>query len=518
MATRKKVAKSSGASKKAAKGLKGAGKSAEAEAAGEELLTLPQAIDLLQTTRQTFYRWLKAGRIKGMKIGRQWRFRKADIERFLAGRPAVVDLPIDASIDPLLATLTARLKAVGGAPSPVGGDNDIERAVNTLILLAAETRASDIHIDPYEKTARVRLRVDGVLDEVAEFDLRILPALVERMKQMAACNVRERQLPQDGRIGIRLATPDGPREMDLRVCFLPALTGEAVTVRLLQRQHALINLDRIDQSDADRQRLLRAIGSPWGLVVISGPTGSGKTTVLYACLQHLVNPGVKILSVEDPVEYFIPGVVQVQLMEKAGMTFERAIRACLRSDPDVMLIGELRSSAALMGCFQAALTGHLVLTTLHADTAAGTLKRMVDMDAPPFVIADATRLVAGQRLVRLLCPKCSEPDTPGDEDLQRAEQLAREGGLGWAALPKEFRKPVGCPECARHGYRGRAGIFELLEVTPEIGKALRRGASTDEMRAIAVGQGMTTMGADGIRRAAAGQTTLAEVFRVLSLR
>ena len=504
----KKASKASGAAKRAGRPAPGAG----------ELLTLPQAIEMLQTTRQTFYRWLKAGRIKGMKVGRQWRFRKADVERFLAGRPAVVDLPIDASIDPLVAGLTERLKSVGGPVGSVGGDNDVERAVNTLIVLAAHLRASDIHVDPYEKTAKARLRVDGVLQEVAEFDLRILPAMVERIKQMAACNVHERHLPQDGRIGIRLGTPAGPREMDLRVCFLPALTGEAVTIRLLARENALIGLDRIDQSDADRRRLLRAIESPWGLVVISGPTGSGKTTVLYACLRHLVRPAVKIMSVEDPVEYFIPGVVQVQVSEKAGMTFERAIRACLRSDPDVMLIGELRNSAALMGSLQTALTGHLVLTTLHSDTAAGTLKRMVDMDAPEFVIADATRLVASQRLVRCLCPACSVPAEPTDEALDQARGLAREGGLDWDSLPKEFRQPVGCSDCGRQGYRGRVAIFELLEVTAEIGKALRRGASVDEMRAIAVGQGMTTLAADGIRRAAAGQTTLPEVFRVLSLR
>ena len=503
-APKKKAAKGSNAGKAAGKATPSVG----------DLLTLPQAIEMLRTTRQTFYRWLKAGRIKGMKVGRQWRFRKADVERFLAGRPAVVDLPIDASIDPLIAALTERLQSVGGPVESVGGDNDVERAVNTLIVLAAHMRASDIHVEPYEKTAKARLRVDGVLTEVGEFDLRILPAIVERFKQMSACNVHERQLPQDGRIGIRLGTPAGPREMDLRVCFLPALTGEAVTVRLLQREQALLELDRIDQSDADRRRLLRAIESPWGLVVISGPTGSGKTTVLYACLHHLVRPAVKVLSVEDPVEYFIPGVVQVQVNEKAGMSFERAIRACLRSDPDVMLIGELRNSEALMGSLQTALTGHLVLTTLHSDTAAGTLKRMVDMDAPAFVIADATRLVASQRLVRCLCPACSVPTEPTEEALSRAEQLAREGGLDWSALPKEFRRPVGCSECARQGYRGRVGIFELLEVTGEIGRALRRGASVEEMRAIAVGQGMTTMAADGIRRAAEGRTTLDEVIRV----
>lgn len=477
---------------------------------------MSQAIALLKTTRPTFYRWLRAGKIKGMKVGRQWRFYTEDVQRFLKGQQPRVELPID--IGPLNQTLAAALKRVSGAAVPVNAFSSPVRATASLaITLAARMRASDIHIEPYEEKAVIRFRIDGVLHKVAEFDLRLLPAIVERFKQMANCDVLEKRLPQDGRIGVKFNLGEGEQELDLRVNFLPALTGEAVTARVLRRDEVQLSLERIDYSPADRDKLIRAVEQPWGLVIVSGPTGCGKTTVLYACLNRLVRPAVKCMSAEDPVEYMIPGVVQVGINDRIGFGFDRAVRAFLRSDPDVMLIGEIRNLEILMCCLQAALTGHLVMSTLHSDSAAGTLKRMVDIGAQPFVIADATRLVSSQRLVRCLCGKCSVPDPPGDAELARAEQLARTGGLQWETLGEDFRKPVGCPECGQMGYRGRTLIAEMLEVTAEIDQALRGGAPVDELRRIAVGAGMTTMAADGVRRAAAGQTTLAEVFRVLSL-
>lgn len=485
-------------------------------AAEGELLDMDEAIAMLKTTRPTFYRWLRTGKVKGMKVGRQWRFYKSDIERFLRGQEPKIELPTD--IGPLLASLTDRLKDAGGEDPSRGDDSPVLRTVAVLISLGVRMRASDIHVEPYEKTAVARVRVDGVLHKVAEFDLRLLGPIVEQVKRMANVDVHEKRLPQDGRIGIALKQPDGTAELDLRVNFLPATMGEAITVRIIRRDEAALSLDRIGCAPADRDRLQRAIESPWGLVVVAGPTGCGKTTLLYACLNHLVRPAVKCMSAEDPVEYMIPGVVQVGINEQIGLTFERVVRSFLRSDPDVMLIGELRNSACLMVALQAALTGHLVMSTLHSNSAAGTLKRMVDMEAPPFVIGDATRLVSAQRLVRCLCPSCSVPaDAPADQ-LDRAERLARAGGLDSNTLAKHFRKPVGCGECGQTGYRGRTLIAEMLEITPEVAQALRRGASVDEMRVIAVGQGMTTMAADGVRRAAEGRTTLDEVFRVLSLR
>jgi excisionase family DNA binding protein len=477
---------------------------------------MEEAIAMLKTTRPTFYRWLRTGKVKGMKVGRQWRFYKADIERFLRGQEPKIELPTD--IGPLLEGLTQRLKDAGGEDPSAPDDHPVLRTVAVLIALGVRMRASDIHVEPYEKTAVARLRVDGVLHKVAEFDLRLLKPIADQAKRMANVDVHERRLPQDGRIGIALRQAGGTADLDLRVSFLPAIMGEAITVRILRRDEAALSLDRIGYAATDRDRLQRAIESPWGLVVIAGPTGCGKSTVLYACLNHLVRPAVKCMSAEDPVEYMIPGVVQVGINEQIGLTFERVVRSFLRSDPDVMLIGELRNPACLMVALQAALTGHLVMSTLHSDSAAGTLKRMVDMEAPPFVIGDATRLVSAQRLVRCLCRKCSVPTEPPADQLDRAGQLARDGGLDFSALGQGFRKPIGCGECGQTGYRSRTLIAEMLEITPEIAQALRRGAGVDELRAIAVGQGMTTMAADGVRRAAEGQTTLDEVFRVLSLR
>jgi len=482
-----------------------------------KLLDVDGAIAMLRTTRPTFYRWLRTGKIKGMKVGRQWRFYQADIERFLKGQEPQVELRTD--IGPLVKALAGRLKAAGGSDPTGPGDSPVQRATGLMIALAARMRASDIHLEPYESAACLRVRVDGVLHPIADLDLRLLPALVEQFKRMANCDVLERRLPQDGRILVSLKQAGGePAKLDLRVNFLPALMGEAVTLRILRRDEALVSLDRIDYAPADRQRLGRALGNPWGLLVFSGPTGSGKTTVLYACLRHLIRPSVKVMSIEDPVEYMIPGVVQAAVNEKMGMTFARAIRAFLRSDPDVMMVGEIRNRETLEICHQAALTGHLVMTTLHTDGAPETLKRMLDIGVPPFLVADAVKFVSAQRLVRCLCQSCAAPVEPSGEALARAEELARKGGVDWEALPKTFRKPVGCEKCGQVGYRGRKLIVEMLEMTPEISGALRRGAAVDDLRAIAIGQGMTPMPVDGIRRAAAGQTTLDEVFRVLSLK
>ena len=487
-----------------------------------ELVDMEEAIELLKTTRPTFYRWLRSGRLKGMKLGRQWRFYREDIDRFLKGLSPRVDLPAD--IRPIIEALEARLKDIG-RKSPDGEKwSEVERAARLMIVLASATNASDIHItshmlkDGTESIAVVRNRIDGTLHAVAQFDLRLLGAIVEEWKRLAACDVREREKPQDGRILIRLSelAGSGPDKLlDLRVNFLPTGLGEAVTVRILDRVAVDLDLKRIDYAPHDRQRILRAVYSPWGLIVVSGPTGCGKTTVLYSCLNEITGMERKVMSVEDPVEFLLPWVTQVAVNERAGMTFDRAVRAMLRSDPDVILIGEIRNYETLLAAQQAALTGHLILTTLHANDAAGALKRMVEMGSDAFVVADSTKMVMSQRLVRKLCTHCSVEERPESNRLDLAAESARKGGLDWHSLPARFRKAVGCEKCARTGSKGRTVIAEVLEVTPEIGKALRDNASVDELRTIAVGQGMTTLAADGVRRAAAGETTLDEVMRVI---
>jgi len=514
--TTRKVSRRSAARPQAAKAkAKSRAKPQGAPAAGKELLTMDQAVAALKTTRPTFYRWVRSGKIKGMKVGRQWRFTRQDIERFLTGQEPRIELRAD--IGPLCTALRDRLTALGGQDPSRPTDGPVARTVAALIGLGVRMRASDIHLEPYEDHAAARVRVDGVLHEVARFDLRLLPALVEQIKRLAACDVRQKTLPQDGRIRLSLTDDGRVRDLDLRVCFVPAITGEAVTARILQRDEVFLDLGQIDHAPADRQRLMRALNLPWGLIVLSGPTGSGKTTVLYSCLLELAKPDRKIMSVESPVEYLLPGVVQVEIRPAAGLTFPRAIRSLLRSAPNAIMVGEIRDNEILQLCMQSALTGHLVLTTLHTDDAAQALKRMVDIGAPPFLVADATKLVGAQRLVRTLCGDCAAAAEPSAGALAEAERIARAGGLAWDALPRAFRKPVGCPRCAQTGFRGRTLLAEMLEVTPPIAAALRDEASVDDLRAIAVAEGMTTLAAEGVRRAAEGQTTLEEVFRVLHL-
>ena len=484
------------------------------------VIDMEEAIRMLKVSRPTFYRWLRSGKVKGMKVGRQWRFYREDIERFLKGEAPRIDLPVN--IGPLVRTLAEKAKKYGWNASP-GVEENVELAVNLILFLGMSMGASDIHMATHQSAdsgavTMLQLRIDGMLQTVAEIDPRLLPAIVERLKYMAECDIHEKKKPQDGRILVNFQKPgrDAPeKQVDLRVCFVPAALGEAVTVRILDASAVVLDLDRIDYSERDRARIDSALAQRWGVILVSGATGSGKTTVLYSCLNRVAGPQVKTLTVEDPVEYILPWATQVQVNSEAGVTFPRAVRACLRSDPDVIMIGEIRDSETLNMTMQVAMTGHLVLTTLHRDGAVKALGRMVDIGIDPFIIADATKLILSQRLIRKLCPDCSVEEAPLQHHLDKAAALAREGGLDWDSLPRKFRKRVGCEKCGRIGYRRRTVIAETLEITPEIGNALRNNASVEELAAIAVRQGMTTMAADGIRRAANGETSLEEVFRVV---
>ena len=520
VATKRKAAKEG--AKSASKGAK-PGKEAKSTASGppapaaRELIDMKEAIAILRTSRPTFYRWLRAGKVKGMKVGRQWRFYREDIERFLAGQEPRVDVPV--GLDGLIGRLRERLDELDGAEIEEEGADDVQRVVNLMISLAYVMRASDVHVAPMLKpgsgvaVGTIRCRVDGVLHELADIDIRQLAAVVAQWKRKAACDVNDRARPQDGRILVDL--PDDGGRLDLRVSFVPALFGESVTARLLFRAAASLALDRIDYHPTDRERIDRAIARPNGLVLVTGPTGCGKTTVMYACLNRIADGTRKIMTVEDPVEYALPWMVQIQVRPAHGLTFPVAMRSILRSDPDIIMVGEIRNRDTLQICFEAALTGHLLFSTLHTESAAGALTRMVDIGCEPFLVTDAVTLIVSQRLVRLLCPKCSVEADPSADQLKRAQDLARAGGLDWQSLSRGFRKPVGCPACVNTGYRGRTVIAETLEISPEIAVALRDGADTDALQAAAVRHGMTTMAADGIRRAAEGRTTIREVLRVL---
>jgi excisionase family DNA binding protein len=475
---------------------------------------MEEVIAMLKTTRPTFYRWLRAGKLKGTKIGRQWRFRREDVERFLKGQEPEIDLAAD--ITPLLDALRNRLKG-DGVGERKSHESELAQAVKLMICLAAQMRASDIHIEPQPKgVAALRYRLDGVLQPIAELDLRLLPAIVKQWKTLAACNVHETSRPQEGRILMKSSVTG--EELDVRVTFLPAVLGEALSARLPDPKTARISLEQMDYAEADKKKLQRWLGSPWGAIVFTGPTGCGKTSALYACLNQITSGPVRpmVMTVEDPVEYLLPGTTQVPIKAESGMTFGSVLRSVLRSNPDVIMVGEIRDLETLTLALQAALTGHRVLISLHTSEAVTALQRMIDVGVNSFKVADATRLIIGQRLVRLLCPKCSVKQKPAEPFITLAQKLARLGGLSWEALPGDFREPVGCKECNLTGFQGRTVIAEALEVTPRVAAALNRGAAMADLRAIAVSEGMTTLASDGIRRAAQGRTSLAEVMKTVS--
>ncbi|MBN2311467.1 MAG: Flp pilus assembly complex ATPase component TadA [Candidatus Hydrogenedentes bacterium] len=488
----------------------------QAEAAeGGGLLSMAQAIELLKTTRSTFYRWLRAGRLNGMKVGRQWRFDRGEIERFLHGEEPRIALRSD--ILPLAVALEERAAELGAPPLAAPEDSEVARAAFAMIRLGMALEASDLHVHPHvggdghTRSGMVRYRVDGVLHPSQEFDIRLLPPLVAYWKRLAGCNPQESGRPQYG----VLIHGAGEGRVEVRASFVPSVIGESVTGRLLSA-HAQLDLDALGYAPSDLERLTRSIEGRSGLIVLDGPVGSGKSMSMYACLGHLAGPGVKVVSVEDPVERLLPWVEQTQVSEREGLGFARAAVSFLRSDADVIALGEIRDNEALELCLQASLTGHVVLTTLHAGRAAKALRRMIEIGAPPFVVADATTLIVSQRLVRALCPHCSkEGEIPG-ETLARAERLCRGSGLDWDVLPKTFRRTTGCAKCRDLGYRGRLLIAETLSVTPRIGEALRRGASAEELQALAVDEGMKTMAADGIGKAVEGATTIEEVLRTVA--
>ena len=486
-----------------------------------EIVDIDQAIELLKTSRSTFYRWLRSGSIKGMKVGRQWRFYKDDIELFMKGEEPRIELTAD--IKPLIRRLSKLVEECGAQDVAPPDTTEIAHAVSLMIRLGEAMHSSDIHLEPHSRPgtekgiAALRYRVDGVLHPIAEIDLRLLPAIIEQWKKLAACDTHEKRKPQYGRIAVEL--DDIGKLLDVRVSFLPAVLGESLTARVLDPDVAAsLELDRIDFSAEVKEKYVQAIHRPWGLIIVTGPTGCGKTTSLYAGLNHISGPDRKIITIEDPVEYLLPWCLQIALNPGAGVTFPSAIVGALRSAPNSIMVGEIRDRETLDLCISCALTGHLVLTVLHTRNSVSALQRMADVGAEPFRIADATKLILAQRLVRTLCPDCSKKETPRASFLKRAQEVAAAGGLDWKSLPKDFRGPGGCGRCVNTGFKGRTIIAEALEITSTVYEALERGASAEELEAAAVKDGMTTFPADGIRRAANGETSLEEVMRVVGER
>jgi type IV pilus assembly protein PilB len=379
----------------------------------------------------------------------------------------------------------------------------IVRLANLMILQAIRARASDIHIEPQPEKIRVRQRVDGVLYPTMTSPSHIHPALVSRLKIMSNLNIAERRVPQDGRIELKV---DG-RPVDLRVSTIPTVFGEKVVMRVLDKSGAFVGVDRLGLLPRDRQRFEAIIGKPHGVVLLMGPTGCGKTTTLYAILNRLNTPQVNIMTIEDPVEYQMPGISQVQVNPTAGLTFASGLRAFLRQDPDIIMVGEIRDDETAHTAVQAALTGHLVLSTLHTNDTAGAVSRLAGMGVEPFLMASSIVGLIAQRLVRVLCERCREPYEPSAEILERLGVPHTEGLV--------FYRPVGCPYCNHIGYRGRIGVFEILPVDADIKPLIAHSAPATEIRAAAIAAGMRTLQDDALAKVATGTTSLEEALRVV---
>jgi general secretion pathway protein E len=379
--------------------------------------------------------------------------------------------------------------------------------VNGVFAEALSRRASDIHVEPFADHFAVRLRIDGVLVTVRTAPRPRFDAVCSRIKLLSGMDVGERRLPQDGRQTIQAAG----QALDLRISSLPSVWGESLVLRLLGRVDRLPKLAELGVSDAQAAELLGLVDTPKGLVLVSGPAGSGKTTTIYRLLVHLNNGARKIVTVEDPVEFELPGVVQVQASDDLGLSFAAGLRSILRQDPDVIMLGELRDQDTARIAVQAALTGHLVISAVHTGTALAAAQRLLDLDVEPFLLADVLRGVVGQRLVRRLCPHCTHPSDPDRVAAYEAEAPAGFEPTGHAA----WREPIGCQQCAQTGYLGRLGLYEIAAVTPALEHGLREREPEDALTRTARAGGFRSLHDDGYAKARAGLTSLAEVSRAL---
>jgi len=382
-------------------------------------------------------------------------------------------------------------------------DVSIIRFVNQILVEAIDLRTADVHFEPFEDELRVRYRVDGVLQEAnipAEV-LRFQAAIVSRLKILSHLDIAEKRLPQDGGIKLKIAG----REIDVRVSVIPMLHGEAVVLRLLDRSSALLGLEQLGMSREDCAVVERILELPHGIVLVTGPTGSGKTTTLYAALSRINDVERKIVTIEDPIEYHLRGINQIQVAIKAGLTFALGLRSILRHDPDVVLVGEIRDQETAEIAVQASLTGHLVFSTLHTNDAPGAVTRLADMGIEPYLVASSLEAVLAQRLVRLICPHCKEAAPAAEAEALRAQ--------GEPDIPQALYRGKGCRLCQGTGYRGRTGIFEMMLITDEIRELVLGRASAGEIRQRAMAQGMKSLRQDGMRHVALGRSALEEVFR-----
>ncbi|MCL2742893.1 MAG: GspE/PulE family protein [Planctomycetaceae bacterium] len=390
------------------------------------------------------------------------------------------------------------------ASSVIDSDAPIVRLSNMIIEEAVQLRASDIHIEPFEDRVRVRYRIDGILIERDTIPKRLQGSVLSRFKILARLDIAERRRTQDGRIKLSLLD----KELDLRVSVIPTNHGQSIVMRILDKDNIRVNLTQLGFAEADYKRFGTLIRRPNGIILVTGPTGSGKTTSLYAALNELNTPNRKIITAEDPVEYYLPGINQVEIKHSIGLDFARVIRAMLRQAPNIILVGEMRDLETAQMGIQASLTGHLVFSTLHTNDAPSAITRLVDMGVPPYLVSSSVIGIMAQRLVRTICPKCKKPYVPNEAEL-------RESGITMEQANKAtFMKGRGCGSCNKSGYRGRMAIFELMMMTAKIREMTFKQESSTEIRKSALGEGMSSLYSDGLRKVLRGITTIEEVMRV----
>jgi type IV pilus assembly protein PilB len=383
----------------------------------------------------------------------------------------------------------------------------VVRLVNVVLMSAIQKGASDIHIEPYEKELRIRYRIDGILYNIMNPPMKFRDAISSRVKIMSKLDIAEKRLPQDGRIKIRFSDNGQQKEIDFRVSVLPTLFGEKIVMRLLDKDKLMLDMTRLGFEEESLTKFEAAILRPWGMVLVTGPTGSGKTNTLYSSISKVNTPETNIMTAEDPVEFNLVGVNQVQIRENIGLNFAAALRSFLRQDPNIILVGEIRDFETAEIAVKAALTGHLVLSTLHTNDAPSTVNRLMNMGIEPFLVASSVHLICAQRLVRRICENCKEanPTTP--------PALVQAGFTPEESETVAPMKGVGCDRCNNTGYKGRVGLYEVLEVTEELRELILVGASGLELRRKAVEEGMITLRGSGLRKVSAGLTTIEEVVR-----
>jgi type IV pilus assembly protein PilB len=388
-----------------------------------------------------------------------------------------------------------------------GEDAPVVRLVNVVLMSAIQKGASDIHIEPYEKELRVRYRIDGILYNIMAPPMKYRDAIVSRVKIMSKLDIAEKRLPQDGRIKIRYNEQGEPKEIDFRVSVLPTLFGEKIVLRLLDKDKLMLDMTKLGFEPESLNKFEEAIARPWGMVLVTGPTGSGKTNTLYSSIAKINTPETNIMTAEDPVEFNLAGINQVQVKENIGLNFAAALRSFLRQDPNIILVGEIRDFETAEIAVKASLTGHLVLSTLHTNDAPSTINRLMNMGIEPFLVASSVHLICAQRLVRRVCSNCKEPNPMTPEALMQAGFNAED------AANVTPMKGAGCERCNNTGYKGRVGLYEVMAVGEELRELILVGASGLELRRKAIDEGMITLRASGLRKVKDGLTSIEEVVR-----